>query len=156
MPFYESFDEFNVRMGCEHVFLRNRYLFSNGGTSDGDRLHVDPPADPIMLKGLKLEFLKSRLKKLTNTFNEMQTHLSETVAMRLRYQNAVSPPENIVETLKEVQAQVFQVRDAIKELETDETQLTEEQIRAKVAHQMEQEYQQRIQNLLTEASQISI
>lgn len=155
MPFYESFDEFCSRTVADHDFIGGRHLFRNGAQSDG-RVHIDPPTDPIALARLRREFLTHRLNKVTKEFSDMQTYVSEQAAMKLRYRNAVPPRADSVEILKRLQARVIRLRDALKEIESDPATESPEDIRRRFNADMDREQQQRVQQLATEASQISI
>ena len=155
MPYFESFDEFKNRMTVDHDFIGGRQLFRNGAQSDG-YVHIEPPTDPVQLGKLKREFLTHRLNKATAEFNDMKTYISEQAAMRLRYSNAVPPRADSVEILKRLQGRIFRLRESLQEIAADQTTESYALIRERINAEMELEHKQRVQQLVTEASLISI
>ncbi|HQZ65474.1 MAG TPA: hypothetical protein PLY87_10385 [Planctomycetaceae bacterium] len=155
MPFYESFDEFRTRMGCDHEHIGNRYLFRNAAQSDGELRHTEPPADPTARGKLNREFLTHRLKTTTAEFNDMKTYVAEQAALRLRYHNVPGPRENSVEILKRLQGRIYRLREAIQQIEADSPPSPEDS-QEKVRQEIEMEMRARVSQLALEASQISI
>lgn len=80
-----TFEEFRNKMNCE--FIRNvnvssrtgldvnRYLFVNGGRSDGTTHHL-PPTDPQALKILRREFLEAKIEQWSNEYENFRNHVS--------------------------------------------------------------------------------
>ena len=155
MPYFESFSEFQNRMTSDHEFIGGRQLFRNGAQSDGN-VHIDPPTDPVALGKLKREFLTHRLKRATAEFNDMKTYISEQAAMRLRYSNAMPPRADSVEILKRLQGRIFRLRESLQEIAEDPTTESQALIRERIMAQLELEQKQRVQQLVSEASLISI
>ena len=63
----ETFDEFKRRMDCDYFYVKNRYLFRNGGQSD-QHFHTDPPTDATSRLVLEREFLQDKLERITKQF----------------------------------------------------------------------------------------
>ena len=155
MPYYESFTEFENRMTADHDFIGGRHLFRNGAQSDGN-VHIDPPTDPVALAKLKREFVTHRLDRTTKEFNDMKTYISEQATMRLRYPNAVPPRADSVEILKRLQGRIFRLRESLQEIATDPTTESTSMIRERIHAEMDLEQKQRVQQLVSEASLITI
>ncbi len=155
MPFHESFGEFQIRMGCGHEFVHNRYLFRNGGQSN-EFNHIDPPTDPAELRKLQLEFLEHRLKRETAEFNEYQTYVNEQATLKLRYPNVVGPPADAVEILKQGQGRIFRLREQIQKIKSDPTTESRETIQQRIIEEIQHKQKQQLQQLALEATQVSI
>ena len=117
-----TFDEFARNQDCERIWLHERYLFSNGAESDGNRMHNDPPDDEFDKLYLQQEFVSYKLEKETSAFNEFKNDCLNRASMAQRYANLPGPTDDATEQLLAGRVRIFKLR---KELKAIEERLTE-------------------------------
>lgn len=113
MPYIEDFEEFKKRMNCPYVASRKRYLFENGGQSNGGLgQHTDPPDDPQSLLTLQIEYLAVRLEQEETKFNDCKGYIMEQA--RFHSLGAGPPPaEDAFSDLARFKKNVFTYRDQL-------------------------------------------
>lgn len=116
MPYIESYDEFQARMNCPFVTTGGRYLFANGAQSNGTD-HLEPPADPLELLPLEIEYLAARLKTEERQFNECKRYII-TQAQYYALNAGPAPAEEAFTDLERFQKNVLATREEIEDKQT--------------------------------------
>ena len=115
--FVETFQEFKMRMGCECVAVKGRYLFRNGAQSDGELSHRDPPGELFARLKLEREFLQFNLDRKTKEFNTLKAEALEQSSLHRRYSNLPSPSPQAPDALRRIQKVVFELRSEIRAID---------------------------------------
>jgi len=156
MPHYfiESYSEFADRMACPHVFLETdkrpffrdgRFgdeliLFENGGYSDGDKQHTDPPTDPAQLVVQQHLFWSEKLKHKGNEYNSF----IETVDTQNSWHQRRAGPSvdmrypNWVEHIEKLAKERKELGQKVQELEAQLPKDPREEARAERQRRLDQ------------------
>ncbi len=141
MPFVESIQEFTQRMGCTPLHVRNRFLYPNGGQSNGHE-HIDPPQDPIDLLRLRREYV------VENLFQREKRYEAERggIAEQLRYHGmgwGPMPPEGWEAYLEELTAEIEKLREELAKIDQEFRAVSPPHVAAQVRDEQKLEQQQR-------------
>ena len=112
--FIETFPEFRHRMDCECRHLEGRYLFANGGQSNGHNNHQDPPADEFECLRLKRDFLHSKLDKEVKEFKSYKKAQFDQAALHKKYPNLPAPDPKAPEYLQSGLERIEHLLDEIE------------------------------------------
>lgn len=99
MPYVESMPEFRNRMDCPHAFVNGRYLWENGGQSNG-YAHLNPPADKWERLRLQAEYYAFILKREEKEYYAYQNACMEQLNLAKKYPNVPGPPPEAPELLR--------------------------------------------------------
>lgn len=117
MPFVENFEEFRQRMGCPFITTGRRYLFENGGVSDGS-IHTDPPEDEFVLLRLRRDYIQHQLTTEVREWKAYKNQQLDQAQLHLRYVNLPGADSHAPDVLRQGQERITAMRERIAEIDS--------------------------------------
>lgn len=152
--YIETFAEFKERMGCECFYVKQRYLFRNGGQSNGT-LHLDPPADENSCLSLQREFLQFKHDSLVKQFNSIKQDAMNQASLSYKYKNLPTPDANAPKLLKHLQGIITRIRAKLAAIDAQLGRCSPA-IREQNQHDTRASEQARITSILAQVQDIEI
>lgn len=113
MPYIQSLAEFSESMDCKSIQLQSgAYLFENGAVSNG-REHQPPPEDKFLRARRKKQYYGVKLKTAEDAFRKVKGEVN--AKSHCDPMSSPPPDEYDVESLRRLQAEVFEFRKKVEE-----------------------------------------
>lgn len=162
----EMFNEFARRQGCPYIVAGrqvshrtgedvSRIVFENGAVSDGYS-HFEPPTEPRVLREMRLEYLRAKLKKEEKDFNEFKSYCMEQATFHQEFpKTCPPPPRDAAEQLSAGALRIHSLREQIATLEKEGKNPILEEKKREEEERLRQRYEG-FRSLCSQISNVSI